>query len=162
MKNSPSNYLLRHQRLELAIEKEESFETTQGLAEIFRRTSMHKASQETFWVATYGSRLNVAAVFEVNRGDYLGVNLHIPSLLAGVLVSGSDRFAVAHNHTNNNGRPSKTDIELTELIEQAAQACQLYFEEHLILTPNGRFVSMKSLGYLSTEQTPYDAAAANG
>lgn len=139
---------IHHQHLELVTERAERFETTLDAVEIFKSTGMHKAPQETFWVLTYGPQLDVARVFEVNRGKYLTVDLHMPALLAGVLTAGTERFVLAHNHSTNNVEPSQYDVELTQAVMKAANITRLYFEEHLILTPEGEYYSFTEHGLL--------------
>jgi DNA repair protein RadC len=149
-----------YQRLQLVTDHQEKLATDGDFVNILHRKGANRAAQETFWAIAYGPMLDVAAVFEVNRGDYLAVSLHLPALLAGVLISGTDRFVIAHNHPSNDPEPSKTDISLTREVMKAANDCGLYFEDHFILTPSGKYISLKSEGILVPAKTPYDIAAA--
>ena len=148
---------VRNTRLELVIEKQENLEELEDAVRIFQRTGMHKGPQETFWVLAYGIQLSVATVFEVNRGMYSEVKLHLPTLLAGVLTSGVERFILAHNHPINDVTPSQSDVELTHSVMAAANATKLIFEDHLILTPDGGHFSFTNAGLLiPSPDSPYE------
>lgn len=147
---------MRLTHLELRVDKTEYFTTELNAVEMFQRTRMHRASQESFWVLAYGPLLNVATMFEVNKGMYAYVELHMPSLIGGVLLSGAERFWLAHNHPSLDLRPSPADVDLTKEVMAAANAVKLHFEDHLILTPDGQYVSFQRLGLLETDpESPY-------
>lgn len=94
----------------------------------------------------YDANHNLRTVVEVARGGYLHVNVHIPSLLAAVLVCGAERFVIAHNHQNGHAAASKDDVEMTKGIEEAAASAGLFLEDHLIVTPAGRTFSFVESG----------------
>lgn len=142
---------VRYTHLELRVDKTEYFTTELEAVELFQRTRMHKASQETFWALGFGSLLNIATLFEVNKGLYAYVELHMPSLIGGILASGSERFWLAHNHPSLDLRASPADIELTKEVMAAANLMKLHFEDHLILTPDGNYASFQKLGLLETD-----------
>jgi DNA repair protein RadC len=147
---------VKHTRLELRLDSEETFENLQDVVAIFQRSRMHMASQETFWALAYGTNLTVATIFEVNRGMYASVDLHMPSLLGGVLVSGAERFILAHNHPSNEALPSGSDVSLTHEVMKAANTTRLHFEDHLILAPSGAYYSFASSGLLiPAKDSPY-------
>jgi DNA repair protein RadC len=122
---------------------------------------MHRSPQEVFWALGYGPALNIATLFEVNRGMYAYVDLHIPSMMSGLLLAGCERFWLAHNHSNNNPNPTEGDIKLTRAVMAAANVLNLHFEDHVILTPTGGFYSMEHEGIMVRDpQSPYPATRA--
>lgn len=161
---SPSSFgSVRYTHLELRVDKQETFESLQDAVALFQRTRMHKAAQETFWVLGFGSVLNIATVFEVNRGMQAYVDLHMPTLFGGLLVAGCERFWLAHNHPSNDVQPSESDVETTIAVMKAANIMRMHFEDHLILAPSGAWYSLEQAGILVPDkQSPYrtDKAAA--
>ena len=154
MTTSPSS--LRFAHLELIIDRDERFDSLDGLAAIFHRTKMHLSPQETFWALAYGVDLNLATLFEVARGQYGMVPLHLPSLLSMVLMSGVERFVIAHNHPTTNCEPTRADVSLTKTVMKAANAVGLCFEDHLILTPDEQMFSFTTAGILVLpKDSPY-------
>jgi len=154
---SPSSFQgVRYTHLELRIDKTEYFASEKDAVALFQDTRMHKAAQETFWALGFGPLLNIATMFEVNRGHYAYVELHMPSLIGGLLLAGCERFWLAHNHPSLDPKPSPGDIDLTRQVMNAANAVKLHFEDHLILTPDGQFRSMAKLGLLVPDpRSPY-------
>lgn len=147
---------VRFTHLELKVDRVEHFESERDAIGIFQATGMHRSPQESFWVLGYGPMLNVATVFEVNRGMYAYVELHLPSLIGGLLAAGCERFWLAHNHPSLDPRPSPADIDLTKQVMAAANIVKLHFEDHLILTANDMSASMARLGLLVPDPaSPY-------
>lgn len=147
---SPSSTFqgVQYTHLELRVDKVEHFEYEQDAVKIFQDTGMHRASQESFWVLAFGALLNIGTVFEVNKGMMAYVELHLPSLIGGVLASGCERFWLAHNHPSMSLAPSPDDRIVTKEVMDAANAVKLHFEDHLILTPDGKYMSFAHEGLL--------------
>jgi len=83
----------------------------------------------------------------VARGTSRNLPVHIPTLLAAVLTSGADRFVFVHNHPGGTPAASDLDIDLTQIISDAAATCGLYFEDHFIVTDDpAKYLSMVKAG----------------
>ena len=67
-----------------------------------------KEAQETFWVITYDAQMRLRTVTEVARGSFSRVSVHLPVLFGAVLLSGADRFMVAHNHPTGLATPKSS------------------------------------------------------
>ena len=153
----PSSFgAVRYTHLELRVDKQETFESLQDAVTLYQRTRMHKAAQETFWVLGFGSVLNIATIFEVNRGMQAYVDLHMPTLFGGLLVAGCERFWLAHNHPSNDVQPSEDDVTTTIAVMKASNVMNMHFEDHLILAPNGQWFSLEKAGILKPDpKSPY-------
>jgi DNA repair protein RadC len=159
---SPSKDIeVQYTHLELHVDRVEHFGSELDAVKLFQSTGMHRSAQETFWVLAFGPVLNIATMFELNRGMYAYVDLHIPSLISGVLLSGVERFWVAHNHPSLSLEASPGDIQATREIMDAANTVKLHFEDHLILVPNGDFASLASRGLMRPDpNSPYQQSTA--
>jgi len=115
---------------------------------LFQKWGLHQEPQECVWVVAYDANMTVRTVMEVARGSHVRAEVHIPTLLASVLTTGCERFMLVHNHPSKRLVPSLGDRELTIEIMDAANACGLYFEDHVILTPNGKWYSFEEHGLL--------------
>jgi len=115
---------------------------------LFELGGLHNASQETLWVIAYDSLLQVRTIVEVARGGYHSMEVPIPAVLTAVLLAGTHRFVIAHNHSTGDVTPTIIDIDLTRTIMVAANACGLYFEDHYILGPNREVLSFADKGIL--------------
>ena len=82
------------------------------------------------------------------RGSYNDVVVSISAILSAVLVAGTDRFLVVHNHPSGDVEPSEMDVKLAQKIATAANACGLTFEDHVIIGPPDRYYSMVVSGIM--------------
>lgn len=139
-------------RLEVQHEEETLPDSYQDIPTMMMSWGLHKEPQECVWVVAFDAELHVRTVVEVGRGTQVKAKVHLPTLIAAVVTAGSERFMLVHNHPSNVVRPSPGDIELTKSVMTAANAAGLYFEDHLILAPNGTWHSMT----LAHEMVPVD------
>jgi DNA repair protein RadC len=129
------------------------------LGPLFKRWGLSAQPQECIWVIAYDSNLTVRTIFETARGGHTAVDAHIPTMMAAVLTAGCERFIVGHNHPNGVLMPTQADFDFTSKINAAANALSLYFEDHLILVPQGWSWSFVDAGYL--KPAPYVPAGRN-
>lgn len=135
-------------RLDVIDEKEELPDRLSQVPALLQSWGLHKEPQECVWVVAYDANMTIRNVIEVARGTHVRSEVHIPTVLAAVLTAGCERFLLVHNHPTTRLTPSKGDRRLTETIMYAANACGLFFEDHLILTPNGKWFSFAAKGLI--------------
>jgi DNA repair protein RadC len=146
--------------LRLEILREEALpEEFTMIPALFARWGLDKEPQECAWVVAYDSQMSVRTVIEVGRWSHLSVNIHLPTLLSAVLTVGCERFMLVHNHPTTSVKPSRSDRRLTVEVMEAANACGLYFEDHVILTPTGKWFSFAQAGLLKAVDYQKYAAA---
>lgn len=116
---------------------------------LLQEWDMQLNAQEVFWVVAYDAGRNLRRVVEVARGSYNDVVVAIPSILSAVLLSGTDRFEMVHNHPSGDVEPSEMDITLTKKVMAAANTCGLTFEDHIIIAPPKRYFSMTAAGIIT-------------
>ncbi len=73
--------------------------------------------------------------------------ISIRKLLSRCLDLGSNAIILVHNHPSGDPSPSKSDVECTEAIVEAARALEIKVHDHLIIGA-GRYVSLRSTGVL--------------
>ena len=137
----------RFAAVELRIEKEQPSVT--DLNELFEEWGLTKSSQERLWVVAYDSIEQVRTVTEVYVGGYHEVAVPIPPLLTAVLMAGTDRFIVAHNHPSGDTSPTYYDLDMIHTIMNAANTAGLYFEDALIVGPNAETTSALQSGLIA-------------
>lgn len=112
------------------------------IAEMVKAWGLTDSTQEKLWVVSYDAGRNLRIATEVARGGYNDVTVSIPALLTAVLMSGTDRFVVVHNHPGGDVSPTVQDVKLTKMILDAANVVGLSFEDHIIVAPPNEFYSM--------------------
>jgi len=118
------------------------------IPQLLHELGLSTQTQECFWVIAYDAALNVRSVIEVARGTYSRVKVHLPAIYTAVLMAGTDRFMVAHNHPTGETKPTQKDIDLTVAIMRGANSVGLYFEDHIIVTSKRGFFSFQQAGLL--------------
>lgn len=132
----------------LEVEKERALPTFPEILDLLDDWGLNTRAQETLWVIAFDSIEQIRTVAEVAQGGYHRMDIPLPAVLSAVFLSGTDRFAIAHNHPSGDVSPTIQDLNLTRVLMDAANACGLFFEDHLIVAPNGRSYSFTEGGLL--------------
>ena len=125
----------RRTRLELKVDHEEWLpDDFDDVNLMFHRWGFASAPQECAWSVAFDAERRIRSVTEVGRGTTKSMEIHIPTLLGGLLTSGSDRWIFVHNHPSGNPTPSASDFSLMEQLREVSHLCDLYLEDGVILT----------------------------
>lgn len=143
---------------ELRVHREQPF--VADLETLLSEWGLTDSSQERVWVITYDSIEQVRTVQEVVVGGYHEVVVPLPPLLTAVLLAGTDRFQVVHNHPSGDTSPTVYDVDMVNILMDAANTVGLYFEDNLIVGPNAPVFSFVENGLLLP--APEIAAMASG
>lgn len=116
---------------------------TTEVAEVLMEFGLGTTVQEELWTVLLDGGRQVRGVYPIAKGGYHDCDISIPTVLSPVFVGATDRFIIAHNHPSGDISPTQPDLELTWRISQAADLLDLIFEDHIILTPEGRWYSFR-------------------
>ena len=134
-------------RLVLAIDERVKLTKVSDVPAYMAKKGLSASPQEVGWVMALSNTLEVYSLVEVARGTTCDLPIHIPIMLSAVLAAGTDRFVFIHSHPGSSAAPSNTDIELTQRIADAADACDLRLEDHYIVTPDPEvWMSLREAG----------------
>ena len=98
-------------------------------------------TQEACWTVTLDIYARLVDVHEVARGGRDHVDVQIPIILESVLRDGTDYFAIVHNHPSGSAMPSTADGQLTEAVQEAADAAGLTLIDHVVLGRDREYFS---------------------
>jgi DNA repair protein RadC len=132
----------------LEIQRIVKLTSLKNLSETLGELGLNNAAQEQLWILAIDSLNQIRSVTPVAIGTYHECYVGVPNVISPVLLSATDRFIMAHNHPNGRPNPTADDIDLTKRIRVAAEAMDLAFDDHVIVTPTGGWTSMKALGHL--------------
>jgi DNA repair protein RadC len=85
--------------------------------------------------------------FKLSIGGITGTVLDIRLILSSALKSLSSAIFIAHSHPSGNLTPSKSDIDLTIRLREAAKLMDIILLDHLILTRE-TYLSMAAEGLI--------------
>lgn len=131
---------------ELVIYQEDT--TLTELDDLLTEWGVTNATQERMVVVTFDSVTNIRLVQEIAKGGYHDLTVPLPPLLTSVLLSGTDRFQIVHNHPSGDTSPTNLDVQLTAMVMNAANTVGLFFEDHLIVGPDAPTFSFVRSGLI--------------
>ena len=106
------------------------------------------ALQEKF-VAMYLNRANrVIGIYELSTGGITGTVADIRLILGVALKTASISIILSHNHPSGNLQPSSADKMLTQKIKDACTFLDISVMDHIIVTPDGEYVSFADEGWI--------------
>jgi len=104
--------------------------------------------QERF-VAMYLKRSNrVIGVYPLSVGGITGTVVDIRLLLSVALKIAATGIILCHNHPSGNMRPSAADEDITKKVKKACEFMDLKLLDHLIIAPEGKYLSFNEDGLL--------------
>ena len=134
--------------LELRVERDVHINARDEIATMAVEWGLASRVAEEMWLIAMDHDRKVRGVTQVGKGGFNDVHIGIPFVLTSCLLLGSSRFVLIHNHPSGDPDPSQEDIALTKSVLAAAKTCDMWFEDSLIVSPDGRWRSMAFMGYM--------------
>jgi len=134
--------------LELKVERDVHIEDRDSIAKMAVEWGLADRVAEEMWLVAMDHDKKIRGVTQVGKGSFNDVHVGIPFILTSCLLLGSSRFVLVHNHPSGDPSPSQEDIALNKRIVEAAKACDMWFEDSVIVSPDGNWRSMSFLGYM--------------
>lgn len=104
--------------------------------------------REEFVVLLLSSSKRCIGWYKVSTGTQTATLADPASIFRTVLLSNANTIVLCHNHPSGNITPSQADMLLTKRLVDAGKLLDIQVEDHIILCPNGRFVSMRNKGLI--------------
>ena len=133
------------------LKKEEIVINTSLIANKLLQDSWNKGNielVETFKVIYMNNSNKAKGIVEHSKGGITGTLVDVRVIMATALKSLSVGLILAHNHPSGTLKPSKSDIDLTNKIKQAAEYFDIKVLDHLIITPENKYFSFSDEGIL--------------
>lgn len=112
---------------------------------------------ETMFVIAVDGRRHVLTEIEVARGGRHGLALTACDILRPLIRSGASAFLLVHNHPSGDPRPSPDDVEMTTLLEAAADIVGVPLLDHLVVAGGGGgWCSMLELGFIDHKENHHE------
>jgi hypothetical protein len=122
-------------RLELKVDYEEWLpDEFDDIVRMLDRWGLSRAPHEVGWAMVFDPDRRIRSVFECARGTSTSLEVHLPTLLGGILASGGDRWIFIHNHPSGDPTPSGADFLMMEQLREASNLCGLYLEDGVVVT----------------------------
>ena len=124
------------------------------VAEIYADRLGDLTTERMVAIALDGRR-HVVAEVEVARGGRHGMVLTAADVLRPMIRAGAAAFILTHNHPSGCPEPSPDDIQMTTVLEAAADIVGVPLLDHVVVAGRGGgWCSMLELGLLNTKENP--------
>lgn len=119
-------------------------------AEAFLRSVWNKqiALKESFYVVAVNGNGVPVSYYLASIGGIRATVVEVTDVLRFLILSGADRFFIAHNHPSGYEKESRADIAITKKINESAKIMGIELMDHLILMPGNGFISMAERGLI--------------
>ena len=94
------------------------------------------------------TRQHVLAYHELSRGTVDATIMHPRDIFTIALLSGATSVILGHNHPSGDVTPSPDDLAVTKRIGAAGVLMGIELADHVIVSADGRYASLKDMGRL--------------
>lgn len=122
--------LMRGPKLEVrnAYDFKEVLSNPEDIADMCREAfGMGELAEERAVLFAMDADSKVMGVFELSKGSTDSTIVDIQSIFTRLLLCGSKRMIMAHNHPSQNKTPSKNDIKVTQKLKDACGMMDFIF-----------------------------------
>ena len=88
----------------------------------------------------------VLGVYKASEGG-LSSSISDPKLLLSIALKGAaSSIILSHNHPSGNLKPSHSDLQITNKLQEACKLLDITLLDHIIVAPDGGFLSLAEEG----------------
>lgn len=114
----------------------------------FGRKFLEDADREKLIVCCLDTKNQPISVSVVSVGSLNSSIVHPREVFKIAILSNAASIILYHNHPSNDPTPSSEDINITHRLKDAGKILGISVIDHLVLTNNGKFTSLKEKGIL--------------
>ncbi len=116
---------------------------------IFRDTWDHTFELcESFRLMLLNRSNKVLGITTISTGGLTGTVVDVRLIMQYALKGNASSLIICHNHPSGNTKPSENDIQVTRRIKAAGTLLDINLVDHLILTPDNKYLSFADEGLL--------------
>ena len=90
-------------------------------------------AEEYVYVMGLDTKGNILGIFELSHGSVDCSIVSVREIFTRLLLCGTSRFIMAHNHPSGDPSPSREDIEVTSRLKSAGEMLQISLVDHIII-----------------------------
>lgn len=113
---------------------EKSFLENQNIIDFLnQKYYMNQLNEEYMYVISLNCQMEPLGVFQISHGNWFCTDLKMRELGIFLLLTGAERFIIAHNHPTGNCQPSNGDFEITNKTNEFANLIDIQLLQHYII-----------------------------
>lgn len=94
---------------------------------------MNFLNEEYVYVLSFNCRMEILGVYELSHGTSMESKIGMRELGIFLLLTGSERFVIAHNHPNGSSEISGADFKITNKIKELSRIIDIDFIQHFVI-----------------------------
>ena len=102
---------------------------------------------EEFWVLFMNRANNIIEKMRISMGGVAGTVIDVKIILKHALEKLASSVILCHNHPSGNVQPSKSDIDISKKLKEAASLMDINVLDHIVIADT-RYLSMADEGIL--------------
>lgn len=102
-----------------------------------QKFEMEYLEEEYVYVMSFNYQMIPQGIFQLSHGSAGESIIKMRELAIFLLLSGANRFIVAHNHPNGTKNVSNNDIKITNKIQEMANFIEIDFMQHFTIGNDG-------------------------
>jgi DNA repair protein RadC len=119
------------------------------LAAVFFHRLIGQADREHSAALFLDAKGNLTGATILGIGSLITVPMPAREVFKAALLANACSLILAHNHPSGDSKPSFHDVRLTHSLIDAGELLGIRVLDHLVITPNGAFTSMREAKLLS-------------
>ena len=131
-------------------EKNRQVLTSKDIYELEEIKAIKNAIQEHMFFIGLDTKNNIRNINLIGIGTSREINIDLKEIVRLALMNACDKVVLAHNHPSNVLKPSKSDIEMTNIVGVFLRTFNIQLVDHLILG-NEEYLSMNYAKYIDLE-----------
>ncbi len=94
---------------------------------------LNKMNEEYAYVISLNCQMKPLGVFQLSHGNWFQTDIKMRELGIFLLLTGAERFVIAHNHPNGECKPSENDFKITNEMNQFSKLIDIQLIQHYII-----------------------------
>jgi len=107
-----------------------------------------KKADENMICIVMNSSGYIIGAFRMTSGSINGIHFDVGGIARKALLLNGVSVIMAHNHPGGVAEPSEEDIYATQKVQQGLALIGITLLDHIVITSDGNYVSMKEDGYI--------------
>lgn len=94
---------------------------------------MNQLNEEYMYVISLNCQMIPLGVFQLSHGNWFSTDLKMRELGIFLLLTGAERFIIAHNHPTGNCKPSENDFKITNKMNEFSSLIDIQLIQHFVI-----------------------------
>ena len=111
-----------------------SFLATENIINFVNESNfMNQLDEEYVYITSLNCQMKPLGVFQLSHGNWFQTDIKMRELGIFLLLTGAERFIIAHNHPNGSCQPSEGDFKITNKMNEFSDLIDIQLLQHYVI-----------------------------